>query len=119
VWPPRSAWSRAARPTTYRRDDHDPFSAVPGVRKTTSKKPIHSFLAPAPIGSVRMGRIQGVPGTPRSDDSRVPAGRMGGCTTQTGRARTCCLESCLGRGCNAMLRGSFEADDGLLAWVRT
>ena len=33
---------------------------------------------------------------------------------QTGRARTSCLESCLGRGCNAMLRGSFEADDGLL-----
>jgi hypothetical protein len=117
VWPPRSAWSRAARPTTYRRDGHDPFSAVPGVRRTT-------FLlgprAPASTpGSVRMGRIQGVPGTPRSDDSRVPAGRMGGCTTQTGRARTCCLESCLGRGCNAMLRGSFEADDGLLAWVRT
>jgi hypothetical protein len=66
-------------PTTCRRDRH-PFSAVPGVRRTTF------FLGPrAPAstpGSVRMGRIQGVPGTPRSDDPRMPAGWMGECTTK-------------------------------------
>jgi hypothetical protein len=109
VRPPRSAWPRCS-PTTCR--GHHPFSAVPGVRRTTSEKPVHSFLAPriaSTPGSVRMGRIQGVPGTPRGLMIHGCL-RDGWVVALPDRARTSCLESCLGRGCNGMLRGSFEAD---------
>lgn len=107
--PPRSAWSRQLH--NLPGSGPSPFGCA---WREQDDIQVFTSLGPPRIspGSVRMGRIQGVPGTPRRRLISVINKFTGACGMdgQPDRARTCRLQSCLGRGCNAMLRGSFEAD---------